>query len=845
MRKRNTPTRLAALLAAALLFAPLPAPAQRRQRQRPTPAPARPSAAPPRAAAPAQPRRAEPERPIEELLPAGGFGLYAEARRVGTLFNTGEVATGMAALRLLGNEAAEMVAVADFVNRHSELLADARLVVAGLPTRPDLPHAVAALELATPEAAAGFEQQYRAFLTDGAKAIGLTPPDPPPARAGRGRGAARQAARPRPAGGVTVRRVGRWLVAGNKPFTLARLRPAGTPSLAEDSRFLSYRNRFASEQLFLFFDTERATEGYMLMVMQEQEEREKRERAEAAAAPQPTPRVEVAVVAPAPTPEPTPETAETAVTPPALTAEDLLQDVEPVEMQTQGEGAEGEQRVVTGAVGVATDGETPVVEPPSEEQQAARRMNGLMRNLWGGIPRWPGAVAAAANLEGGYVAFRVAVERTPDGNTNLIPFLPNVVSGPAVANEAAGVAPADGDVFVSASLDWSKIFDSLIGTAKDAPARQVTVSGGPRGDALAEGGEYTDGEGKESPSPEETLAEVEKVFGFKIREDLLPAFGSEVALSFPLTEVFFSSFRVNPEQGGEGEEEAAAKPGFLVLVALNDTDKVRRLLPRALALFGAAPLGAQAQAETREGFEIRNVGHFAYAFINNHLVLGRVEQVRHAADSFAAHRTLASTGGYRDATAWQARQKLVQAYVSEGLMRHAIEESKRQAGGSTNPLVLALVSQLEVEPKAASLASTDEGEVVVHELRLPLDLIKVFSAGAMIGIQEAPVIGGEMSAVYALSSLRSAQESYRGREGRERFATLEELTAEGLLEEEFAQRVEYDLEISASGDKFEVKATPKNYGKTGRRSFFLDETGIIRAADHKGKAASAQDPPID
>jgi hypothetical protein len=41
---------------------------------------------------------------------------------------------------------------------------------------------------------------------------------------------------------------------------------------------------------------------------------------------------------------------------------------------------------------------------------------------------------------------------------------------------------------------------------------------------------------------------------------------------------------------------------------------------------------------------------------------------------------------------------------------------------------------------------------------------------------------------------------------------------------------------------FELAATPEEYGKTGRRSFFLDDKGKLHAADKKGAPAGGDDP---
>jgi hypothetical protein len=44
---------------------------------------------------------------------------------------------------------------------------------------------------------------------------------------------------------------------------------------------------------------------------------------------------------------------------------------------------------------------------------------------------------------------------------------------------------------------------------------------------------------------------------------------------------------------------------------------------------------------------------------------------------------------------------------------------------------------------------------------------------------------------------------------------------------------------------FELAAVPSEYGRTGRRSFFLDHTGKLRGGDKQGAVATAADPPIE
>jgi hypothetical protein len=54
----------------------------------------------------------------------------------------------------------------------------------------------------------------------------------------------------------------------------------------------------------------------------------------------------------------------------------------------------------------------------------------------------------------------------------------------------------------------------------------------------------------------------------------------------------------------------------------------------------------------------------------------------------------------------------------------------------------------------------------------------------------------------------------------------------------------YRFTITASVDQFEAVATPREYGKTGKRSFFVDKSGVVRGDDHGGGPATVADNPI-
>jgi hypothetical protein len=175
-----------------------------------------------------------------------------------------------------------------------------------------------------------------------------------------------------------------------------------------------------------------------------------------------------------------------------------------------------------------------------------------------------------------------------------------------------------------------------------------------------------------------------------------------------------------------------------------------------------------------------------------------------------------------------------------------VDEARTRSAGSTDPLVRSLLTQLEAAEYApASYEATNEGDVLVHEMRLPLSLLRTYATAMAVSAKDAPVLIGETSASYALQRIADAELSYKNDKKKERFGTLEELIAEELLEKEFLEQMEYKVELKVTSEKFEATATPKTYGKTGRRSFFIDESGTLRAADRKGQPATADDPVSD
>jgi hypothetical protein len=75
------------------------------------------------------------------------------------------------------------------------------------------------------------------------------------------------------------------------------------------------------------------------------------------------------------------------------------------------------------------------------------------------------------------------------------------------------------------------------------------------------------------------------------------------------------------------------------------------------------------------------------------------------------------------------------------------------------------------------------------------------------------------------------------------FTTLEELIRLGGVAKQLSDSgYRFELKLAADNQSYTVSAVPAQYGHTGRRSFLMDQTGVIRAEDRKGEPARATAP---
>lgn len=130
----------------------------------------------------------------------------------------------------------------------------------------------------------------------------------------------------------------------------------------------------------------------------------------------------------------------------------------------------------------------------------------------------------------------------------------------------------------------------------------------------------------------------------------------------------------------------------------------------------------------------------------------------------------------------------------------------------------------------------------------------MFIAGTLTACanqQEQPVqqsvivtVANETAAMARLRAIASAEANYGVESGGE-YGTLDQLIQRRYINDPSSGKLTgYRFEIHVRPGGFQVTAVPEKFGVTGTRSFYVDETNVIRGADKRGAPATAFDPGV-
>ena len=100
----------------------------------------------------------------------------------------------------------------------------------------------------------------------------------------------------------------------------------------------------------------------------------------------------------------------------------------------------------------------------------------------------------------------------------------------------------------------------------------------------------------------------------------------------------------------------------------------------------------------------------------------------------------------------------------------------------------------------------------------------------------------ETAAMARLRAIARSEAQYQVESGGE-YGTLDQLVEKRYVNDPSSGKLTgYRFEIQVKPGGFQVTAVPEKFGITGKRSFYVDETNVVHAADKKGAPATASDP---
>ncbi|MEP7211570.1 MAG: hypothetical protein ABI791_00735 [Acidobacteriota bacterium] len=137
------------------------------------------------------------------------------------------------------------------------------------------------------------------------------------------------------------------------------------------------------------------------------------------------------------------------------------------------------------------------------------------------------------------------------------------------------------------------------------------------------------------------------------------------------------------------------------------------------------------------------------------------------------------------------------------------------------------------------LFGNDKGGALATDADVYIDTCSLF------GIDQ-----NERCTITAMRTLYGAEVTYAATVGNGSYCLIPDLYLSGLIDmflgsmskHGYSYGIEFTTGPSAT---FKINAKPLQYGVTGRTSFFVDNTGVVRGADHGGAPADQNDPPIN
>lgn len=118
------------------------------------------------------------------------------------------------------------------------------------------------------------------------------------------------------------------------------------------------------------------------------------------------------------------------------------------------------------------------------------------------------------------------------------------------------------------------------------------------------------------------------------------------------------------------------------------------------------------------------------------------------------------------------------------------------------------------------------------EILIVLLIIGVIAQIAIPNLLQSRIAGNEGSAINTVRTIISAEMLYVTTRGSGRYGSLDVLSQGSLLDSVVGSATKdgytFSISLGPADSTYNVNARPTNYDSTGQRSFFGDESGMIR-----------------
>lgn len=472
---------------------------------------------------------------------------------------------------------------------------------------------------------------------------------------------------------------------------------------------------------------------------------------------------------------------------------------------------------------VASEKKMKATDPKAREKEAQFAAMAEKVYQLSGLGMLGGIGASVGVKESTY--YQQVILGLPHAQPGLIPAL---ADGPAVSLRAADSLPETTQVFSTATVNPGRIYDTVL-------EMYSTVD----------------------PKVRERLARSEDKLGFNFRNELIAGLTGE--FSFGMEGIDFDN-AVKAETPDVNKLRAAAFAGVSNPALLRST--FSKLFAWGLQEYnrktvkdadGTATRPAP-RLESYNGSEMMVADDMALTIFDDVLAVGRVADVKWVIDTRKSGRTLNRSVAFTGVMANHSKEAIASTYASEYLYQALIDSLKKE----TPKAYQVFLEGLTAMPFAAHLER--DGDTVSNTFQFPLSVIVGF-AGATFGANEADRTrrDNEYAARNTLREILEAQRAYFKGAGKGNYSESLKAIARRADESRFFDEEVENMQETPKGGYVLTSITLRSGGfyivakpvvrvgadRTGNRSFYLDETGKIRASKSGGIDATSEDDVVD